>query len=67
MNRAIIMKDRRLIEALDYIDDEYIASAALYKMRADAEKHTPPARTAGESLKKHWKHYLGLVACLLQL
>ena len=67
MNRAIIMKDRRLIEALDYIDDEYIASAALYKMRADAEKHAPLAQTAGQSIKKHWKHYLGFVACLLVL
>ena len=28
MNRVFTMKDRRLIEALDYIDDEYIASAA---------------------------------------
>ena len=67
MNRAIIMKDRRLIEALDYIDDEYIASAALYKMRAYAESTRPLAQTAGQSVKKHWKHYLGFVACLLVL
>lgn len=67
MNRAIIMKDRRLIEALDYIDDEYIASAALYKMRAYAESTRPLAQTAGQSIKKHWKHYLGFVACLLVL
>lgn len=67
MNRAIIMKDRRLIEALDYIDDEYIASAALYKMRSYAESTSPLAQTAGQSLKKHWKHYLGFVACLLVL
>ncbi len=67
MNRAIIMKDRRLIEALDYIDDEYIASAALYKMRAYAESARPLAQTAGQSIKKHWKHYLGFVACLLVL
>ena len=45
MNRAIIMKDRRLIEALDYIDDEYIASAALYKMRSYAESTRPLAQT----------------------
>ena len=61
------MKDRRLIEALDYIDDEYIASAALYKMRAYAESTRPLAQTAGQSVKKHWKHYLGFVACLLVL
>ena len=67
MNRAIIMKDRRLIEALDYIDDEYIASAALYKMRAEAERARPLAQTAGQSVKKHWKHYLGFVACILAL
>jgi len=67
MNRAIIMKDRRLIEALDYIDDEYIASAALYKMRAYAESTRPLAQTPGQSVKKHWKHYLGFVACILVL
>ena len=67
MNRVIMMKDRRLIEALDYIDDEYIASAALYKMRAYAESARPLAQTAGQSVKKHWKHYLGFVACLLVL
>jgi len=67
MNRAIIMKDRRLIEALDYIDDEYIASAALYKMRSYAESTRPLAQTAGQSVKKHWKHYLGFVACILVL
>lgn len=67
MNRVIIMKDRRLIEALDYIDDEYIASAALYKMRSYAESTRPLAQTAGQSVKKHWKHYLGFVACLLVL
>ena len=67
MNRVFTMKDRRLIEALDYIDDEYIASAALYKMRSYAESTRPLAQTAGESLKKHWKHYLGFVACLLVL
>ncbi|MBO5967699.1 MAG: hypothetical protein J6S14_04275 [Clostridia bacterium] len=67
MNRVIMMKDRRLIEALDYIDDEYIASAALYKMRAYAESARPLAQTAGQSIKKHWKHYLGFVACLLVL
>jgi hypothetical protein len=62
-----MMKDRRLIEALDYIDDEYIASAALYKMRAEAERARPLAQTAGQSIKKHWKHYLGFAACLLVL
>ncbi len=67
MNRVIMMKDRRLIEALDYIDDEYIASAALYKMRAYAESTRPLAQTAGQSIKKHWKHYLGFVACILVL
>ena len=67
MNRAIIMKDRRLIEALDYIDDEYIASAALYKMRSYAESTRPLAQTPGQSVKKHWKHYLGFVACILVL
>lgn len=67
MNKTVIMKDRRLIEALDYIDDEYIASAALYKMRAYAESARPPAQTAGQSIKKHWKQFAALAACLLVL
>ena len=67
MNRTVVMKDRRLIEALDYIDDEYIASAALYKMRAYAESARPPAQTAGQSIKKYWKQLAALAACLILL
>jgi hypothetical protein len=36
-------------------------------MRSYAESTRPLAQTAGQSVKKHWKHYLGFVACLLVL
>lgn len=58
---------RRLLDALEYIDDEYIASAARYKMKIKPHASEPPVQTVGGSLKKYWKQYLGLVACLLLL
>ena len=58
---------RRLLDALEYIDDEYIASAARYKMKIKPHSDEPPVQTIGGSLKKYWKQYLGLVACLLLL
>lgn len=58
---------RRLLDALEYIDDEYIASAARYKMKIKPHSDEPPVQTVGGSLKKYWKQYLGLVACLLLL
>lgn len=60
-------RKRRLLDALEYIDDEYIASAARYKMKIKPHASEPPVQTVGGSLKKYWKQYLGLVACLLLL
>lgn len=60
-------RKRRLLDALEYIDDEYIASAARYKMKIKPHSNEPPVQTVGGSLKKYWKQYLGLVACLLLL
>lgn len=60
-------RKRRLLDALEYIDDEYIASAARYKMKVKPHTNEPPVQTVGGSLKKYWKQYLGLVACLLLL
>lgn len=60
-------RKRRLLDALEYIDDEYIASAARYKMKIKPHSDEPPVQTVGGSLKKYWKQYLGLVACLLLL
>ena len=58
---------RRLLDALEYIDDEYIASAARYKMKIKPLSDEPPVQTIGGSLKKYWKQYLTLAACLLLL
>lgn len=60
-------RKRRLLDAIEYIDDEYIASAARYKMKIKPHSNEPPVQTVGGSLKKYWKQYLGLVACLLLL
>ena len=58
---------KRLLDAIEYIDDEYITSAARYKMKIKPHASEPPVQTVGGSLKKYWKQYLGLVACLLLL
>ena len=60
-------RKRRLLDALEYIDDEYIASAARYKMKIKPYASEPPVQTVGGSLKKYWKQYLTLAACLLIL
>lgn len=65
MNEAILKT--RLLEAIEYIDDEYIESAARYKLKIKPLSDEPPVQTVGGSLKKYWKQYLGLVACLLLL
>ena len=41
---------RRLLDALEYIDDEYIASAARYKMKIKPHSNEPPVQTVGGSL-----------------
>lgn len=63
MNDAF--KNRRLLDAIEYIDDKYIASAARYKMKFKPHKNEPPVQTVGGSLKKYWRRYLALAACLL--
>ena len=63
MNEAFTKS--RLLDAIEYIDDEYIASAARYKMKIKPHASEPPVQTVGGSLKKYWKQYLGLVACLV--
>lgn len=56
---------RRLLDAIEYIDDKYIASAARYKMKIKPHSSEPPVQTVGGSLKKYWRQYLALAACLL--
>ena len=50
-------RKRRLLDALEYIDAEYIASAARYKMKIKPYASEPPVQTVGGSLKKYWKQY----------
>ncbi len=61
-----VFKDTRLLEALEFIDDEYIASAARYKMKYEAQPAEPPKMTWRTPLK-HWRQFAALAACILLL
>ena len=61
-----VFKDTRLLEALEFIDDEYIASAARYKMKYEAQPAEPPKMTWRTPFK-HWRHIAALAACILLL
>jgi hypothetical protein len=63
MNAEIRFKDKRLIEALEYIDDKYIEDVFNVLKEPDMvhseHKITSPF--------KHWRQYLTLAACLVLL
>lgn len=59
------MIKRRMLEALDYIDDDIISST-VKKIKPDECRTADPVITWRTPLK-HWKRYLALVACLLLL
>ena len=61
-----VFKDTRLLEALEFIDDEYIASAARYRMKYEAQPAEPPKMTWRTPLK-HWRQFVALAACILLL
>ena len=61
-----VFKDTRLLEALEFIDDEYIASAARYKMKYEAQPAEPPKMTWRTPFK-HWRQFVALAACILLL
>ena len=63
MNAEIRFKDKRLLEALEYIDEKYIDDVFDFLKE--------PAYSKGGQMKispfKHWRHYLAAAACLLVL
>ena len=63
MNAEIRFKDKRILEALEYIDEKYIDDVFDFLKEPDM--------MANENVKRspfrYWKHYLGFVACLLVL
>ncbi len=63
--RTEVFRDTRLLDALEYIDDEYIASAARYKMKYTEETHEH--KMTWRTPLKHSKIYVALVASLLLL
>ena len=63
MNAEMRFKDKRLLEALEYIDEKYIDD--VFDFLKD------PVYSKGGQMKispfKHWRHYLAAAACLLVL
>ena len=64
--RTEVIRDTRLLDALEYIDDAYIASAARYKMKYAPASADEPKITWRTPLK-HIKIYIALAASLLLL
>ena len=60
------LNNLKLLDALEYIDDEYIASAARFRMNYEPTPATPPKMTWRTPLK-HWRHLAALAACILLL
>jgi len=63
--RTEVLRDTRLLDALEYIDDEYLASAARYKMKYAEQVHEH--KITWRTPFKHWRQFVALVACLLLL
>lgn len=63
MNAEIRFKDKRILEALEYIDEKYIDDVF------DVLKEPDMAQNAQAKLSpfRHWKQYLALAACLILL
>ena len=63
MNAEMRFKDKRILEALEYIDEKYIDDVFDFLKEPDM--------MANENVKRspfrYWKHYLGFVACILVL
>ena len=60
------LNNLKLLDALEYINDEYIASAARFRMNYEPKPATPPKMTWRTPLK-HWRQFAALAACILLL
>ena len=60
------LNNLKLLDALEYIDDEYIASAARFRMNDEPTPATPPKMTWRTPFK-HWRQFVALAACILLL
>ena len=63
MNTEIRFKDKRLIEALEYIDEKYIDDVFNVLKEPDMTQNAQ----AKFSPFRHWKQYLALAACIILL
>ena len=60
------LNNQKLLDALEFIDDEYIAAAAKYRLKYEAQPAEPPKMTWRTPLK-HWRQFVALAACILLL
>ena len=51
------LNNQKLLDALEFIDDEYIAAAAKYRMKYEAQPAEPPKMTWRTPLK-HWRQFV---------
>ncbi|MBR6577463.1 MAG: hypothetical protein IKK74_00805 [Clostridia bacterium] len=63
MNAEIRFKDKRILEALEYIDEKYIDDVFDVLKEPDMTQSVQVKR----SPFRHWKQYLALAACLILL
>ncbi len=65
MSTNIKPENRRLLEAVEYIDEDIILGV-LSELRMPKEKHIEPVMTWRTPLR-HWKQFVALAACLILL
>ncbi len=63
MNAEIRFKDKRILEALEYIDEKYIDDVFNVLKEPDMTQNAQVKRSSF----RHWKQYLALAACLILL
>ena len=65
MSSERVITDRRLLAALDYIDQKYIDDA--FSIIKEPEAADEPEKMTWRTPFKHWRHLAALAACILLL
>ena len=65
MSKESTITDRRLLAALDYIDQKYIDD--VFSILKEPEAAGEPEKMTWKTPFKHWRHLAALAACLLLL
>ena len=65
MSKESTITDRRLLAALDYIDQKYIDD--VFSILKEPESAGEPEKMTRKTPLKHWRHLVALAACILLL